>query len=56
MTTYKIHYSSDIWETVEVEADSKEKAEEMFHSGEINLSDAEEHGKENLTIDRIEEV
>jgi hypothetical protein len=26
MTTYKIHYSSDIWETVEVEADSKEKS------------------------------
>ena len=56
MTTYKIHYSSEIWETVEVEAESKEKAEEMFHNGEINLSDAEEQGKENLTIDKIEEI
>ena len=56
MNKYKIHYSSEIWETVEVEASSKEKAEEMFHSGEINLSDAEEHGKENLTIDKIEEI
>jgi len=54
--TYKIHFTSDVYETVEVEAASSKQAEEKFHKGEIDLSEAEEQGKENLKIDNVEEV
>ena len=54
--TYKIHFTSDVYETVEVEAESSKQAEEKFHKGEIDLSEAEEHGKENLKVDSVEEV
>jgi len=56
MTKYKIHFSSSIWETVEVEAKSKVEAEEMFHAGKIDLTEAEEQGKENLVVDLVEEI
>ena len=58
MKKYKISYTSDIWETVIVEADSKEKAEELFNKGEHYEQghDPEERGKENLKIDSVEEV
>ena len=54
--TYKIHFTSDVYETVEVEAETKEQAEEKFHKGEIDFSEAEEMGKENLKVDSVEEV
>jgi len=53
--TYTIHFTSDVYETVEVEAESPKQAEEKFHKGEIDLSEAEEHSKENLKIDTVEE-
>ena len=54
--TYKIHFTSDVYETVEVEAESPKQAEEKFHKGEIDFSEAEEHYKENLKVDSVEEV
>jgi uncharacterized protein YdgA (DUF945 family) len=54
--TYKIHFTSDVYETVEVEAESSKQAEEKFHKGEIDLSEAEEQGKENLKVDSVEEI
>jgi len=54
--TYKIHFTSDVYETVEVEAESPKQAEEKFHKGEIDFSEAEEQGKENLKVDNVEEV
>ena len=54
--TYKIHFTSDVYETVEVEAESSKQAEEKFHKGEIDLSEAEEQDKENLKIDSVEEI
>ena len=56
MTKYKIHFISNVWETVEVEAKSIKDAEDKFDKGEIDLSDAEEMGKENLQVDMIEEI
>ena len=54
--TYKIHFTSDVYETVEVDAESPKQAEEKFHKGEIDLSEAEEQGKENLKVDSVEEI
>ena len=54
--TYKIHFTSDVYETVEVEAGSSKQAEEKLHKGEIDLSEAEEQGKENLKVDTVEEI
>jgi hypothetical protein len=54
--TYKIHFTSDVYETVEVDAESPKQAEEKFHKGEIDLSEAEEQSKENLKVDTVEEV
>jgi hypothetical protein len=56
MKTYKIHFLSDVYETVEVEADNTKQAEEKFHKGEIDLSEAEEQAKENLKVDNVEEI
>ncbi len=56
MKTYKVHFLSDLHESVEVEAESKKEAEEKFDSGEIDLSDADELNKENVRIDLVEEV
>ena len=56
MKTYIIHFTSDVYETVEVEAESPKQAEEKFHKGEIDLSEAEERGKENLKVDSVDEV
>ena len=54
--TYKIHFTSDVYEPVEVEAESSKQAEEKFHKGEIDFSEAEEQGKENLKVDSVEEI
>ena len=56
MKTYKVHFLSDLHESVEVEAESKKEAEEKFDNGEIDLSDADELNKENVRVDLVEEV
>ena len=56
MKTYRIHFLSDVYETVEVEAENTNDAKEKFHKGEIDLSEAEEQAKENLKVDAVEEV
>ena len=56
MKTYKIGFSSDVYETVEVEAENTNDAKEKFHKGKIDFSEAEEHFKENLKVDSVEEV
>ena len=55
---YEISYTSDIWETVIIEADSKEDAEKLFGEGEHYEQghDPVEQGKENLKIESVEEV
>ena len=40
MKTYKIGFSSDVYETVEVEAKNTNDAKEKFHKGEIDFSEA----------------
>ena len=58
MKKYEISYTSDVWETVIIEASSKEEAEKLFNQGEHYEQghDPEERGKENLKIDSVEEV
>ena len=56
MPKYKIHFTSDVYETVEVDAKNTNEAKEKFHKGEIDFSDAEEMGKENLKVDVVEKV
>ena len=54
--TFKISFTSDVWETIEVEADSKKEAQDKFDKGEYDLSDSIEMGKENLKADLIKEI
>ena len=56
MKNFIIHFTSDVYETVEVEAENTNDAKEKFHKGEIDFSEAEEHFKENLKVDSVEEV
>ena len=56
MPRYKIHFTSNVWETIEVDAKNIKEAEEKFDKGQIDLSDAEEMGKENLQVDMVEEI
>lgn len=56
MPKYKIHFTSNVWETIEVDAKNIKEAEEKFDKGQIDLSDAEEMGKENLQVDMVEEI
>ena len=56
MKTYKIYFTSDILESVEVEASSEKEARNKFDTGELDLSDAKEEGKENLQIDVVKEL
>ena len=58
MKKYEISYTSDVWETVIIEANSKEEAEKLFSQGEHYEQgyDPEEQGKENLKIESVEEV
>ena len=58
MKTYKLHYTADVWMSVEIEASSKAEAERLFSEGEhYNQGyDPVEEGMENLKIDVIEEV
>ncbi len=52
---YKVNYTADIWEVVEIEANSKKEAEDKFHAGEYEEA-GEEMGRENVKVDLIEEV
>jgi len=56
MKTYKIYFTSDILESIEVDASSEKDARDKFETGELDLSDAKQEEKENLEIDVIEEV
>tara|TARA_R100001198_G_scaffold9728_1_gene4294 strand:+ start:586 stop:792 length:207 start_codon:yes stop_codon:yes gene_type:complete len=56
MKTYKVHFTSDVWESINIEANSKKEAEDLFHKGEWGDEAPEEHGKENLRLDVVEEV
>ena len=58
MKKYEISYTSDVWETVIIEADSKEEAEKLFNQNEHYEQGhhPEERGKENLKIESVEEV
>ena len=55
MKTFIIHYTSDIWEKVEVEATSKKEAIDKFDRGDVEFENSVEMGKENLKIDMIED-
>ena len=56
MKRYKLHFLSDLWEAIEVEGKNTNDVKERFYKGEIDLSDAEEMGKENVRVDVIEEI
>ena len=56
MKTYKIYFTSDVSESIEVEASSEKEARDKFDTGELDLSDAKEEGKENLQIDVVKEL
>ena len=58
MKTYKLHYTADVWMSVEIEAFSKAEAERLFNSGEHyeQGSHPVEEGMENIKVDMIEEV
>ena len=53
---YKVHFHSDVHESIEIEADSKLEAQKKFDMGEIDFSKATEEAKENLKVEVIEEV
>ena len=56
MKTYKIYFTSDILESIEVEASSEKEAEDMFETGVLDLSDAKEEAQENLKLDTVKEI
>ena len=58
---YKVHYTANVWEYVIVEADSKEKALELFENHDDEYFDAredepEQMGMENIKVDMVEEI
>jgi hypothetical protein len=58
---YKVHYTADVWEYVIIEADSKEKAQELFETQGEGYEDAvedvpEQMGMENVKVDLVEEI
>ncbi len=56
MKTFKVNFTSDVWESIKIEAETKEQAEKLFHQGEWGDEAPEEHGKENLKVDTVDEV
>jgi len=56
MATYKIHFTSDVWESIDIEAKNTNEAKEKFHKGEWDQEGTDEHGKENLKIDTVEKI
>ena len=58
---YKVNYTADIWEVVEIEANSKKHAQELFETHDDKYFEAvedvpEQMGMENIKVDLIEEV
>jgi hypothetical protein len=56
MKAYKIYFTSDILESIEVEASSEKEAKDMFETGVLDLSDAKEEAQENLKLDTVKEI
>ncbi len=57
MKTYRVHYTADVWEYREIEADSPEEAQKKFESGDWGDSDpAEQMGMENINVEDVKEV
>ena len=56
MKIFKVHFTSDVWESIEIEANNTNEAKEKFHKGEWDQVDTEEHGKENLKVDTVEKI
>ena len=56
MKTYKIYFTSDILESIEVEASSEKEAKDMFETGVLDLSDAKEEAQENLKLVTVKEI
>tara|TARA_Y100001951_G_scaffold44150_1_gene34970 strand:+ start:160 stop:366 length:207 start_codon:yes stop_codon:yes gene_type:complete len=56
MKTFNVHFTSDVWESIKIEANSEKEAEDLFHQGKWGDEAPEEHGKENLKVDTVEEI
>ena len=61
MPRFKVHYTADVWEYVVIEADTKEKAKELFETQgeayeEALEEGAEQMGMENVKVDLVEEI
>jgi len=61
MPRFKVNYTADIWESVVVEANTKEEAKTLFETHDDNYFEAredepEQHGMENIKVDVVEEL
>jgi len=61
MPRFKVNYTADIWESVIVEANTKEEAKTLFETHDDNYFEAredepEQHGMENIKVDVVEEL
>jgi len=61
MPRFKVHYTADIWETVVVEANTKEQAQKLFETHDDKYFEAREDepdqmGMENIKVDMVEEL
>lgn len=60
MPRFKVHYTADIWETVIVEANTKDQAQKLFETHDDKYFEAredepEQHGMENIKVDEVNE-
>ena len=58
---YRVNYTADVWESVIVEADSKEQAKTLFETHDDKYFEAredepEQMGMENIKVDMVEEL
>jgi len=61
MPRFKVHYTADIWETVIVEANTKDQAQKLFETHDDKYFEAREDepdqmGMENIKVDMVEEL
>tara|TARA_R110002110_G_scaffold116279_1_gene287764 strand:- start:1388 stop:1576 length:189 start_codon:yes stop_codon:yes gene_type:complete len=61
MPRFKVHYTADIWETVVVEANTKEQAQKLFETHDDKYFEAREDepdqmGMENVKVDMVEQL
>jgi len=61
MPRFKVHYTADVWETVIVEADTKEHAQKLFETHDDKYFELVEDipdqmGMENIKVDMVEEL